>query len=197
MSNESDPIMINGKAVKTDSMEDGTHIVSPVFQEEHKLGRKRHDEYLRINIEIDNKKLLNRTKKIQGFGDMRHMSADDKFKGVITALGELMGSGTWKGRTPINPISTAGLQELRDRLNYSKISTRIRIKRYSQADTSTLQINVGVAPKDDITGEGKPRADRMERLLSKKNVAQFEQSPPELYFGEKITKNAKHHTTLD
>ncbi len=183
MINESDPIMINGKAIKT-AMEDGTHIVSPVFQEEHKLGRKRHDEYLRINIDIDNKKLLLGLEKL-GFGDMRHMSADDKFKGVITALGELK-SGTWKGRTPINPISTAGIQELRDRLHYQKfpqgLGSRDILKPY--LDIADF---VGVAPEDDITGEGKPRADRKKTPLQKE-FAQFEQSPPIVFWRENYKK---------
>jgi len=178
-----DPILINGKAVKT-AMEDGVHIVDPEFQSEHKLGRTRHDEYLRINIDIDNNKLLLGLDKL-GFGDMRHMSADDKFKGVITALGELK-SGTWKGRTPINPTSSVGLKDLRDRLGHKKfpqgLGSRDILKPY--LDVADF---VGLTPDVDITGEGVMREERKKTPLQKE-FADFEESPPIEFWRENHKK---------
>jgi len=172
--------MINGKAVKT-AMEDGVHIVDPEFQSEHKLGRKKHDQYLTIGIDIGTtakqKKLLEGLERL-GFGDMRHMSPDDKFKGVILALGKLK-SGTWKGRTPINPTSEAGLKELRERLNPKKfpegLGSRDILKGYLD-----ISHYVGVAPTVDITGEGVTITRKKTPL--QKEFADFEETEPIKYW---------------
>ena len=171
-----DPIIITtkDKEVKT-AMEDDVHIVDPDFLYEHKLGRKEKNSDQRMTIKIDigatsgQKKLLLGLEKL-GFGDMQRMSPDDRFKAVILSLGKMM-SGTWKHRRAINPTTTDGQKYLREILNYKKfpqgLGSRDVLKGYLD-----IAKYVGVAPEEDLTGEGvtRPRA----KTPLQKEFADFE-----------------------
>ena len=106
-----EPIFINGVKILT-AVEDGTHIIDPVFQEEHKLGRIG----IRIKIDVENKLLLKGLMVLGGEKwNFLHESPEKKFEKVVLALGELQsGTGAWKGKPAINPIKSAGRQELID-----------------------------------------------------------------------------------
>jgi len=160
-----EPIFINGVKILT-AVEDGTHIIDPVFQEEHKLGRIG----IRIKIDIENKLLLKGLMVLGGEKwNFLHESPEKKFEKVVLALGELQSAtGAWKGKPAINPIKSAGRQELIDfgvsaKKGFNKqLGGRTLLK--PLMDVADF---VGVVPEVEIAGKGVPSAPRKKTQLQK------------------------------
>ena len=170
-----EPIYINGIKIKT-VVEDGTHIIDPVFQEENNLGRWKRN--IRIKIDIENKQLLKGLTVLAGEKwNFLHLSPEKKFEGVVTALGELQSAtGAWKGKTAINPIHTAGRQELIDYgVSPKKGYTSELGGRSLLVPLMDVAKFVGLTPDVEIAGKGKPIAPRKKTQLQK-DFAVFEEN---------------------
>jgi len=170
-----DPIFINGVKIKT-AIEDGTHIIDPEFQEEHKLGRWKSG--IRIKIDIENKQLLKGLMKLNGEKwNFLHESPEQKFVKVIVALGELQSAtGAWKGKPAINPTKTSGRQELIDFGLSSKEGFNSQLGGRSLLDPlEDVADFVGIIPEDDITGKGVTAPRKKTQLQKKFDL--FEENP--------------------
>tara|TARA_R110002051_G_scaffold155928_1_gene227773 strand:+ start:2623 stop:4977 length:2355 start_codon:yes stop_codon:yes gene_type:complete len=176
-------------------MEDDVHIVDPDFLYDHKIGRKlqNSDQYQTIKIDIGStdkqKKLLDGLEKL-GFGDLRRMSPDDRFKGVILSLGQIQ-SGTWKHKQAINPTDKEGTKFLANILGGKfpmGLGSRDILKGYLD-----IAKYVGVAPEQDLTGTGitRPRA----KTPLQKEFAEFEKGET-MEIWQARTNNASYNSGL-
>ena len=107
-----------------------------------------------------------------------HLDPQKKFESVVIALGELQSAtGVWKGKPAINPIKTAGRQELMDfGVSPKKGFTKELGGRSLLVPLMDVADFVGVAPEVEIAGKGAPSAPRKKTQLQKE-FAVFEENP--------------------
>jgi len=110
MLENAEPVMINGEEIPT-VIEDDQRIVDPEFIEKHKLTRTKYGQHIEVPINIGNNKLLEGIDKL-GLGDYRGASPEEKFIGVVEALGKIQQGNSITG-VGINPTTEDGRDRLR------------------------------------------------------------------------------------